>query len=253
MHNAYLVANRAQMTSLPETPQVLERVQALHSRVFNHSAKVFGHAGIKSFAEKLNTLVHDSMHSFMGHPKGQFLSRDDLWIHKDHSCRRLSCKRHVQLHFLGRPACEYTIDIHHHGRLPRGLPTAPPSGRTILPWVKQQQPHTSSTRLSRFRTDVQFPSLSTHSLAVNVVQARCEVYDELINSPFRLALSEDSACLALTARGGYKERDLVLAYWLPTEGAGDEHNHVDVPLVEPDSHLVRRSAQAHACCRPRPR
>ena len=110
--------------------------------------------------------------------------------------------------------------------------------------MKALQPHPNSTRLSRFRTDIQFPSPSTHPRAVNVLQARCEVYDEVISSPFRLALSEDSACLALTARGGYKERDPVLTYWLPTEGADkQEQNHVEVPPVEPGWHLVLDEAR----------
>lgn len=71
MHNACMVANRAQMTGHPETPQILESVQALHSKVVNHLMdKEFSHTGTKSFADKPNTLVQDSMHSFMGHPQG---------------------------------------------------------------------------------------------------------------------------------------------------------------------------------------
>ena len=113
-----------------------------------------------------------------------------------------------------------------------------------MPWTKAQRPHPNSTRLSRFRADVQFPSPSTHPHAVNVLQARCEVYDEAICSPFRLALSEDGACLALTAKAGYKERDPVLTYWLPEEGTeNQEQSHADVPLIEPGWHLVLDEAR----------
>ena len=76
MHNACMVANRAQMTSHPETLQILEHTQVLHSKVLSHLIeKEYQPMGTKSFADKPNTLVQDSMHSFMGHPNGQFIAK----------------------------------------------------------------------------------------------------------------------------------------------------------------------------------
>ena len=63
------------------------------------------------------------------------------------------------------------------------------------PWRKSIQPHALSTRLSRFRSNVNIPSAEEHALANTVFQARCEVISSRVCSPIALNLSSDGAGL----------------------------------------------------------
>ena len=72
LQSACTVANKAQVTEHPDTPQILERVQELSNTVVKVATKKqLGYAGLKSFADGPGTLVKDSMHSFMGHADGK--------------------------------------------------------------------------------------------------------------------------------------------------------------------------------------
>ncbi|KAH9838317.1 uncharacterized protein C8Q71DRAFT_750419 [Rhodofomes roseus] len=204
LRSACKLVNMGQATKHSDTPQIVQQVQALINKVVELSIKKhFGYNGLRSFADRPDTLVEDSMHSFMGHPSGD----------------RLADAMSNFMSFFG-------------------LPASPPSGRTILPWTKQQQPHPGSTRLSRFRTGVELPSYTERPLATAVLQARCEVYDAAICQPIRMALSDSGECLAVAAHAGYKSRDPMLLYWLPNEGPNPEQNSVEPPLIEPGLNIV---------------
>ncbi|KAH9838316.1 uncharacterized protein C8Q71DRAFT_750418 [Rhodofomes roseus] len=207
LQRACMVANKAQVTGHPDTPTILERVQELHTKVIQVSiSNRWRPTSLKSFADRPGTLVKDSMHAFMGHANGDAMAN-------------------AMANFFGGLV---------------GRPESPTSQavRTILPWKKEQQPHPASTRLSRFRSRLEFPSSSTHPLATAVLQARCEVYDDFILEPCRMALSDSGGCLAVISNAGYKQRDPLLQYWLPNADANFKQEALIPPLIEPGINIV---------------
>lgn len=99
------------------------------------------------------------------------------------------------------------------------------------PWSQTQQPHTQSTRLSRFRANLTYPPSATHPLASVVYQAQCEVTEEPTCAPADMALSADGSCLALISCGGWKQRDPMLEYWFISEET-NRQEVIQPPLSE---------------------
>ncbi|CCL98796.1 uncharacterized protein FIBRA_00801 [Fibroporia radiculosa] len=90
------------------------------------------------------------------------------------------------------------------------IPPLPGPGR----WDCSIQPHASTTRLSRFRSGISISTTEATPLANIIYQARCEIYDEGTCLPNDMALSPNSLCLAISAAGGWKNRDPVVHYLL---------------------------------------
>lgn len=104
----------------------------------------------------------------------------------------------------------------------------------MIAWMKEDQPHPLSTRMSRFRKDITFPP-STQPAANMVFQARCGVTEDWLCSPQRMAMSSSDSCVAVIGATGYKQRDPILHYWLTEdEGKQDkvEQNTVSPALIE---------------------
>lgn len=80
------------------------------------------------------------------------------------------------------------------------------------PWKPQTQPHVQTTRLSRFRPGMPPAIGQDKPLAATVFQARCEVSDENICQPANMAIS--ASCIAITAAGGWKNRDPLIHYFM---------------------------------------
>ncbi|GBE88277.1 predicted protein [Sparassis crispa] len=109
---------------------------------------------------------------------------------------------------------------------PRGKPSPfPGPGR----WEKSAQPHPNTTRLSRFRTGITVSVTEATPLANLIYQARCEVTDDNICLPCRIAVSQGGSCLAVVAAGGWKNRDPVLHYY----HLGDDVDSAPSVTIEP--------------------
>ncbi|GJE96272.1 WD40 repeat domain-containing protein [Phanerochaete sordida] len=205
LRGGYTLVNKAQQADHPDAAEILERVQALNNDLVNLAVKrQLGYAGVKSFADRPGTLVKDAMHSFMGATNGDRLAD-------------------AMANFLGSLL---------------GRPASPPAGRTLTPWAKHQQPHSASTRLSRFRDGIEFPSPDNHPFAAAVLQARCEVYEDIVSDPIRMAISPSGACLAVISRAGYKQRDPTLQYWLPGDDPKPQQHYVDPRLIATGINIV---------------
>ncbi|KAG8745502.1 hypothetical protein FRC10_007849 [Ceratobasidium sp. 414] len=112
-------------------------------------------------------------------------------------------------------------------------------GMTPDAWTDSMKRHPKSSPLARFRPKI--PALTptaANPLAMRVYDARCEVQSAHISSPIDLYMSQDNACLALNAMGGWKNRSPALFYYLLN---GSEQT-VDFPnrhFVEPGlSHVA---------------
>lgn len=82
-------------------------------------------------------------------------------------------------------------------------------GRTG-PWDPTKLPHPKSSRLSRFRPNVTTSVTDATPLAQIVYQARCEITDDRIMQPSKVAISSGQTCLAVLGAGGWKNRDPML-------------------------------------------
>ncbi|OBZ70130.1 hypothetical protein A0H81_09812 [Grifola frondosa] len=94
------------------------------------------------------------------------------------------------------------------------IPREPiPELESPKPWITAVKPHPNTTRLSRFREGVTASATDAMPLAQLIYQARCEVTDDRICTPVKVAVSSGSNCLAVIACGGWKNRDPVLHYY----------------------------------------
>ncbi|GJE96273.1 WD40 repeat domain-containing protein [Phanerochaete sordida] len=109
---------------------------------------------------------------------------------------------------------------------------------TIPPWDEEQQPHSRSSVLSRFRDGVELPSSATHPRASYVWQARCEVTNDKLYSGYsKLVLSADGTFMAMSTVSGYKNRDPMVKWW-----ALDEEDLSKKSLQPPFTEHVRTMA-----------
>ncbi|TFY64138.1 hypothetical protein EVJ58_g2815, partial [Rhodofomes roseus] len=199
LQRACMVANKAQVTGHPDTPTILERVQELHTKVIQVSiSNRWRPTSLKSFADRPGTLVKDSMHAFMGHANGN-------------------------------------SGIHLFDEIGLDWPTQ--EMRWLTLWQTSLGALWAGRNLQRVRL-LEFPSSSTHPLATAVLQARCEVYDDFILEPCRMALSDSGGCLAVISNAGYKQRDPLLQYWLPNADANIKQEALIPPLIEPGINIV---------------
>lgn len=77
-----------------------------------------------------------------------------------------------------------------------------------------------------------------------VFEARCEVTKTDICPPIRLAISQDSGCLALTAAGGYRGTDSSVHYWYPDqEDPKLNERTISARLAEPAQHIILDEAR----------
>ena len=96
------------------------------------------------------------------------------------------------------------------------------------PWWEVARPHPKSSRLSRFRTNVQTSSATDATpKALNLHQARCEVNASNINLPIRIVshFSSTEAILSIPSMGGWKNRTPILTYFIDAEPVGSRDNY----------------------------
>ncbi|TFY50100.1 hypothetical protein EVJ58_g11189 [Rhodofomes roseus] len=101
LRSACKLVNMGQATKHSDTPQIVQQVQALINKVVELSIKKhFGYNGLRSFADRPDTLVEDSMHSFMGHPSGKLFTPSTEFLNFPYLCRGQACGRDVEFYEL---------------------------------------------------------------------------------------------------------------------------------------------------------
>ncbi len=98
----------------------------------------------------------------------------------------------------------------------------------LLPssWTQSYRPHPKSTRLSRFRDNINISATDAMPLARSILQARCEIESDTFPCPVDAKLSSDSSAYVVIAQGGWKHRDPVLGIHLLEEGS-ESHSPAD--------------------------